>query len=241
MLTVWPTGLDPFVCSTDSFLVDVSLSLATLSSDGSSQVFTWLILWETALREHGEIMQHDVVWTHGGSRVARYLPEHDLKLLNVTHFSVQAFHCPQNYRETYVVLSVVMHVAVHPTRTPLYIRTQRFQRFLFLFCLSVLGRAELGLRSNIVETYVMPSAVLHVAVEKNIVLTIAQVGLSRLAILLFVLVVDHAEGHSLMETGKLRILLRLSVLPDRNIITVGAKRFRCGSVDPVPDLRAPRR
>ena len=39
----------------------------------------WLIRWERALREHGETVQHDVVWTHGGSRVARYRPEHDVK------------------------------------------------------------------------------------------------------------------------------------------------------------------
>ena len=43
----------------------------------------------------------------------------------------------------------------------------------------------------------MLSAVLHVAVEKNIVLTVAQVGLSKLAILpLRTSVVVHAGGHS---------------------------------------------
>ena len=45
-------------------------------------------------------------------------------------------------------------------------------------------------------------AVLHVAVEKNIVLTVAQVGLSKPAILLFVLVAVHAEGLSLLEPEK---------------------------------------
>ena len=71
-------------------------------------------------------------------------------------------------------------------------------------------------------------------------LTVAQVGLSRLAILLFLLVVFHAEGLSLgaREIQRSRILLRLSVLnssvarkyfsspmayelSDWNIITVG--------------------
>ena len=59
---------------------------------------------------------------------------------------------------------------------------------------------------NFAEKYVV-RAVSHVAVEKNIVLTVVQVGRQRLAILLLVLVAVHAEGLSLgtREIQRLRI------------------------------------
>ena len=74
---------------------------------------------------------------------------------------------------------------------------------------------------------------LHVAVEKNIVLTLAQVGLSRPAILLFVpwqSMQRDTLSWSPRNSTVTGTPTPVCVLLDRNIITVGTKRFRCVEV-----------